>query len=417
MEEVDDILTEVKVINSVLKKADKSLLFAPSVDDLFTSHADVWKFIKDYHNDYGDMPSFDLVEERYSGDLPDVEVPGAPKHYMDTLRSEYIDHRVEALLTRATQEYAQGNATAGEVKVKLQTALGKLDRFSTNARDLAIMDTDNALRRYDEVRERAIAMGGTPGVPMGVNFLDACIPLGMQPGDVISFVGYPARGKSALGTLVSAKAIIRGFKPLIFSREMSAEAVQDRIYTVLGSGTFSNTDLMLGDVNKDDFRTFAQQFEGKKDFAHIIDGNGIGDMTPNFIRGKIDQYRPDFVLLDYLQLFMDNGMTDDMTGRMRNLSMEIKALATAAQLPIVVISSATPPDGGKIDGPPNVERTAWSRQLSYDSTVCIAIHKFDDSNIFQLEGAKNRYGPLPSGFLEWDIDRGTYVEKFESDFE
>lgn len=411
--EVENVLTEVKVINSVLKNADKGALFAPSVDDLFTAYGDIWKYIKDYHHSYGEMPSFELISDRFPDDVADVKVPGPTKHYMDTLRVEFTEQRVENLLTRAGKEMSEGTSSIMEVKEKLQTALHKLDRFTITSRDLAINDTDGAQRHYDETRERAIEMGGTPGVPTGINFIDACMPLGMQAGDVISIIGYPARGKSALGaSLFPSKAIFRGYKPLIFSREMSAEAVRDRIYTIMGSGLFSNSDLMLGNVNPDDFRMFAEKLAAKPD-SYIIDGNGVGDMTPNFMRGKIDQYRPDFVVLDYLQLFHDNRLTDDMTGRMRNLSLEIKDLANQAQLPIVVISSATPPDGGKVDGPPNVERSAWSRQLAYDSTVCIAIHRFDDTNIYQIECAKNRYGPLFSGFLEWDMDRGTYVEKFD----
>ena len=407
--EESGVLTEVKVINSVLKNGDKNALFGPSVDDLFTAYGDVWGYIKEYHDKYGVMPTFDVVQERFPDAVEDVKVPGKTRYYIDELRSEYVENRVEKLLLRAGQALTDGT-TAEEVKHKLQEALNKLDRFSATARDLNIMDTDAAKRHYDEVRERAIAMGGTPGVPTGLDFIDASMPLGMQPGDVISIIGYPARGKSALGALFAAKAIARGYKPLILSREMAAEAVRDRIYTVMGSGLFSNSDLMLGNVNPDDFRSFAEKNSGE---GWIVDGNGVGDMTPNFVRGKIDQHRPDFVLWDYLQLFHDNRLTEDMTGRMRNLSLEIKALANYSQIPQIVISSATPPDGGKVDGPPNVERSAWSRQLAYDSTVCIAVHRHDDTNLYQVECAKNRYGPLFSGFLEWDMDRGTYEEKFD----
>lgn len=409
MAEVDSVLTEVKVINAVLKSGDKNALYGPSVDDLFTGYGDVWAYIKEYHDKYATMPSFEVVQERFAGDLDDVAVPGKTQYYVDELRNEYIDNRVESLLTKAGNAISEG-ASHIEVKERLQEALNKLDRFSSTARDLNIMDTDGAKRHYDEVRERAIAMGGTPGVPTGLDFIDASMPLGMQAGDVVSLIGYPARGKSALGTLFAAKAIAKGFKPLIFSREMSAEAVRDRIYTVMGSGLFSNSDLMLGNVNPDDFREFAARNSGE---GWIVDGNGTGDMTPNFMRGKIDQHRPDFVILDYLQLFSDNRLTEDMTGRMRNLSLEIKGLANYCQIPMIVISSATPPDGGKVDGPPNVERSAWSRQLAYDSTVSIAVHRHDDTNLYQIECAKNRYGPLFSGFLEWDMDRGTYEEKFD----
>lgn len=408
---MEEYTAEVKAINAILKNKDKNALYGPSVDDLFTAYGDIWSFIKGYVEKYNDMPTLSIVDEKFSGEVPDIEVPGKVAHYMDTLRNEYIDNKVESLLERAEKEISAG-ASKIEVKTKLQSALGKLDRFTSTARDLSIMDTEEAKRHYDEIREKAERMGGTPGVPTGLDLIDACMPLGQQPGDIISIIGYPARGKSALGALFAAKTIVRGYKPLIFSKEMTAEAVRDRIYTVMANGTFSNSELMLGLVDQDDFRTFAEKNGGT---GWIVDGNGSSEMTPNFIRSKIDQHHPDYVIIDYLQLFHDNRLTEDMTGRMRNLSLELKDLANQCQIPILVISSATPPDGGKIDGPPNVERSAWSRQLAYDSTVCIAIHRFDDTNIYQIECAKNRYGPLFSGFLEWDMDRGVYEEKFDLD--
>lgn len=403
----EDVLNEVKVINSVLKNKDKNALFGHSVDDLFVSYGDVWAHIKSYHDKYGTLPTFDLVQDQYS-ELEDVDVSGKTEYYMDSLRDEYMRNRVENIVLKAAQ--AMKTATPQEIKEKLQTALGKLDRFQSTSRDLSITDFDNAARRYEEVRERSIAMGGTPGVPTGIDFIDACMPLGMQGGDVMSIIGYPARGKSILGAMFAANAITKGYKPLIFTREMSAEAVQDRIFTILGSGLFSNTDLMLGVYNKDDYRTFSDRLKDAPQ-SYIVDGNGSGNMTPNFMRGKIDQHRPDFVLLDYMQLFQDNRNSEDMTPRMRNLSLEIKDMSNQTDVPVVVISSATPPDGGKVDGPPNVERSAWSRQLAYDSTVSFAVHRHDESNLYQIECAKNRYGPLFSGFLDWDVDRGTYEEK------
>lgn len=405
---MEEVLTEVKAINAVLKNKEKNALYLHSVDDLFTSHGDVWKHIKDYTDRYGDLPSFELVQEKFEG-LPDFEIKGQTEYYFDSLRTEYIDNRVENIMLKAAEAKGKGMPGA-EIKQRVQEGLAKLDRFASTATDLDITDFEGAQRRYDEMRAKTEAMGGVPGISTGINFIDACMPLGMQPGDVMSIIGYPGRGKSSLGTLFAANGIRKHQKPLIFTREMTDHAVQDRIFTVLGSGLFSNTELMLGYYPEDDYRRFAASIDGS---GWIVDGNGTGDMTPNFMRIKIDQHRPAFVILDYLQLFNDNKLSSEMTPRMMNLSLEIKNLANQCQVPIVVISSATPPDGGKVDGPPNVERSAWSRQLAYDSTVSFAVHRHDGSNMYQIECAKNRYGPLFSGFLEWDMDRGTYEERVD----
>jgi replicative DNA helicase len=402
----EEVLTEIKVLNAVLQNKDKTALFLPSVDDLFTSHGDVWEFVKGYNERYGDLPSLESVQEKYT-EFPEYTARSPAEFYLDTLRNEYMENRIESLMLRVADAKKKG-ASPREIKHKLQDALAKLDRFDNNVRSLEITDFESAARRYDEVREKADAMGGTPGVPTGVDFIDACMPLGMQGGDVMAIIGYPARGKSALGTLFASKSMKKGFKPLIFTLEMTKEAVQDRIFTVMGSGLFSNTELMLGYYNEDDFRGFAK--DNGSAAGWIYDGMGVENITPDFMRGVALQHRPDYILLDYMQLAMDNRLSEEMTPRMRNLSLEIKRTAAYLNIPMVVISSATPPDGIKIDGPPNVERSAWSRQLSYDATVAFAVHRHDGSNMYEVLCAKNRYGPLFHGFLDWDMDRGTYTE-------
>jgi replicative DNA helicase len=387
-------------------------LYKPFVDDLFVSYGDVWTHIKDYTERYGVMPSFDVVKERFDGDLQDVEVSGKPEYYFDTLRAEFLKNRVENLLIRAGKEFKEGTPPE-KIKNAMQDAFSKLDRYDNQSRDLNIMDTEGAKRGYAEVRQKSEDMGGTPGVPTGLDIIDACMPLGMQPGDLIAVIGYPARGKSALSALICAKALSVGYKPLIFSMEMSAEAVRDRIYTILGSGVFSNHELMLGIASEDAFDDFSSKHNGREGW--IVDSFDRPEVTPNSIRSKIEQHRPDFVVIDYMQLFYDNRVSEQMTTRMMNLSQELKAISKQYQIPVIVISSATPPDGGKVNEPPNVERTGWSRQLAYDSTVCIAIHRQEGTNIYQLECAKNRYGPLFSGYLIWDMDRGIIQEKTELD--
>jgi replicative DNA helicase len=101
-----------------------------------------------------------------------------------------------------------------------------------------------------------------------------------------------------------------------------------------------------------------------------------------------------------------------MTARMRNMSKEYKRLAVAKQIPIILISSATPDSSAASDEPPMIEQVAWSKQLAYDADLAFAVHKHDDSNLIQVACRKNRNGPLFSGFLNWDIDNGIIKEEF-----
>jgi replicative DNA helicase len=399
---------EVKALNAILKTADRSALYGSGVDDLFGSYGDVWEHIKDYHSRYNALPSIDSVVEKFP-DFEVAEVDSNARYYMDNLKAEFRRNRIERILTMAGKELSP--ETSESTLTKLLTSLGQLHKYSNSGRALDLMDFDTVEQRHAETRRKAAEMGGTPGVPTGIDLVDSCMVLGMQAGDVTSIIGYPGRGKSAVAALITAKVMTSGFKPLVISAEMTAEAVQDRVYTILGKGTFSNSELMLGQMDIDDFRSFKTDHE--KCRGLVLDDMGDGVITPNSIRAQFDLHHPDIIILDYMQLLYDNRMTDDMTGRMRNLSMEIKQLAKACAVPVIVISSATPPDGGRVDGPPNVERTAWSRQLSYDSTVCMAVHRIEGTNFYHIVCAKNRYGPMFEGYLEWDMDRGIITERFD----
>ena len=400
---------ELQTINSVLKNKDVAALYGPSVDDLFSAYKPVWEDIKDYHHRYHALPDIETMQERYPS-LEDVPVKGPTQFYVERLKSEYLAARMDSLASRVISEVTPANAD--EILNKFTKAVLKLNRFSSNSHGLNIMDFDAAERHYEALHERSEAMGGTPGIPTGISFIDSAYPSGLAAGDLVVVLGFTGRGKSQFTTLVSANAHDRGHVPMIVSLEMSGEKVRDRIYTIMGSGLFRHSDLMLGSVNVDDFRSFKNKHTEDSDF-YVISGNGIDELTPSLVGSLCDQYRPSMVTIDYAQLGSDDAQSPDMTSRMRNMSKQYKALAVAKQIPVVLISSATPESGTSVDGPPMVEQVAWSKQLAYDADLAFAVHKYDDSNLIELACRKNRNGPLFSGFLDWDLNTGQFKEVFD----
>jgi replicative DNA helicase len=399
---------EQLVINSVLKNKDIGTLYAQQVDELFEYHGDVWNGIKQYHQKYNGVPDVDLILERYP-DFEEVPVSGDSAYYLERLKNEYIEANIKAVLRRAGKELSTD--TAAEILEKMQRKLSTLNKFSHAARDTNIMDFDEAERYYEAVRERAEAMGGTPGIPTGIAFIDSAYPSGLAPGDLVVVLGWTGRGKSLLTTLISCNAHDMGLKPMVTSLEMSGEKLRDRVWTIKGSGLFQNSSLALGDFHLDNFREFRRKQEGKPEFI-IVNNDGIQELSPNVAGAKIDQHHPAIMTFDYAQLGTDNANTPDMTARMRNMSKEYKRLAVAKQIPIILISSATPDSSAASDEPPMIEQVAWSKQLAYDADLAFAVHKHDDSNLIQVACRKNRNGPLFSGFLNWDIDNGIIKEEF-----
>lgn len=402
---------ELSTINALLKNKDIGILYqGGSVDDLFVAYRDVWDSIKEYHNRHSDVPGIEVMQAKFP-DLETVEVPAKTEYYLDELRSNYVGARVDTIITKAAQAMKNGDAP-GAVLEKLQTTLAKLNKFSGTAQDANIMDTEEALRHYEEVKAKSDALGGLPGIPTGVAFIDSAYTSGLAPGDLVVVLGWTGRAKSLFTTYVACNTWDMGYKPMIASLEMRYQKVRDRVYTILGSGMFTNSGLAIGDVDMNSFGKFRAKTEGKPEFIVVTNEAG-GELTPNVIEAKIDQHKPRLVIVDYAQLASDNANSTSMPERMMNMSKELKRLAVKKEVCIMLISSATAESATSSDTPPTIEQVAWSRQLAYDADLAFAVHKFDDSNLISIVCRKNRNGPLFAGYLDWDIDKGIVKETFK----
>jgi replicative DNA helicase len=198
---------------------------------------------------------------------------------------------------------------------------------------------------------------------------------------------------------------------MIISLEMSEVEVRNRVFAIMGEGVWSHRKLSAGQVEMDMLKSWHTKYvKGKPEF-HIISNDTGGDITPLVLRGKIDQYKPDFVIVDYLQLMSPNTKSDNETIRMKNLSRELKLMAIAEEVPIIAISSATPDDVTKLETVPTLGQTAWSRQIAYDADWVLALGRASNSDIIECVFRKNRNGFMGEFLVQADFDKGYYRYK------
>ena len=404
---------EAQVIASVIMNGDIfSILGEP--EDLFGGWADVAKYIKEHYQRYRVVPTADMVEENFGEvALPD---PGSQptQHYLDALKEEFVGSRIDEISLISAQAKKGGVPTKVRLE-KMQTALASLTHYTAGSHDLNLMDYEGAAESFIQRKEISDASDGKPGISTGFAGLDCVYPTGMAPGHSIILFGYTGRAKSLWSGLLAVNAWAQGKRILVLSLEMTPQEYRDRIYAMIGNGMFSMADFATGDINPDDFREWAKKkFTDSADFI-VVSTEGEKSITPNFVESKIDQYQPDLVIWDYLQLSMDNARTQAMTPRMMNLSREIKLMAVRKMVPIVSISSVTDDDNDKRNAPPMLSQVAWSSAIEYDANVAIAVHLYDDSNIIEVVMRKNRHGPLGCCYFKADIGRGIWVETFDID--
>jgi replicative DNA helicase len=405
--------TEAELLSAVCKNKDISTLLADNVDEIFTSHKDIWDSLKAYYYKFKAVPEAGILMERFK-DFEPVDTKAETGYYLDKLKNEYLTGRLKSIILQSGSALKED--AASRVLGDLQAKLSQLSKFTNHVRDVDITDIELAEKHFLAVKERSSIMGGAPGILTGFDAIDKAYPTGMAPGHLIVAIGWPGRGKTWFTSYLACKAWEQGFKPMIVSLEMSPENMRDRIYTMMGSGLFRASDFARGDVNVDTFRSWGQKrFENKNGFI-LVSNEGMGEVNANTVQAKIDQHKPDLVILDYHQLFSDNKRSNGATERNMNVSREFKMLAMTNNIPVIDITAATMDDITDQDAPPMLSQVAWSKAIEYDADMAIAIHKYTDTNMIEVVSRKNRHGQEFNVFLDWDINRGIIKEIYENPF-
>jgi replicative DNA helicase len=397
---------EAKLISAVLKDKQVHVLLQANVENLLRTHTDVWQFIRKYSEINRSVPPVNLVVEKFR-DFATTEDVGSTKHHLEELQAEYLNSSLKDILMTTAADVQGGKGP--EALEELITKTSELKKNTAVIRDIDVTDIESAVAYFENVQKQKEL--GILGIKTGLPGFDNYLPSGIMPGQLGVFLAYPGIGKSWLSLYFAVQAWKQGKSPMVISLEMSETEVRNRVFTIMGEGLWSHRKISNGEINLDDLRTWHKKnVEGKPEF-HIISNDTGGDITPSVLRGKIDQYKPDFVIVDYLQLMSPNQKSDNETVRMKNLSRELKLMAIGEEVPIMAISSATPDDVTKLDTVPTLGQTAWSRQIAYDADWVLAMGRAANSDILECVFRKNRNGFMGDFLVQADFDKGWYKYK------
>ena len=400
---------EAKTLSAVLNDKQVHVLMQANIDRLLRTHGDVWEFVRNYYEQNQTVPPVNVVKQKFP-DFDYTSETGATKHHLDELRSEFLDDNVKIMLRSAATQMQEGDSLSALDVLMSETA--RLKQITSPVRDLDVSNIDEALAYYENIKKQQEA--GTYGNYTGLAGFDNYLPAGITAGQFGVILAYPAIGKSWMALYLAVQAWKNGKSPLIVSLEMTETEVRNRIFTIIGGGMWSHRKLSRGDVETDMMKKWmTKTFEGKPSI-HIISNEGIGEVSPSVLRGKMDQYNPDIVFVDYLNLMTSNQRTDNEVVKMKNLSRELKLLAISEQIPIVAISSATPDDVTDMNSVPTLGQTSWSRQIAYDADWLLALGRAANSDVLEAVFRKNRNGFLGEFVVQVDFDSGRFIYK---DFE
>jgi replicative DNA helicase len=401
---------EVRLLNSLIQTNEYVTAVNEGVENVFIEYRDVWNFIVQHYDEHKKVPSKETVKQHH----PEFEFYSTPepiKYYIDEAKKGSLSYQTRVLVSKTNGLLSEAGPKEALAYLMENTSL--LYKYSSNLKDTDLVGEWRD--RAKDLRERSEkGLNELQGIPSGINVIDKQFG-GWQPGDFVILLGWTGVGKSFIARLFAVNAWKAGYRPLIISLEMNKQQEGQRLDTLLtnGSGVFTNSDLVRANPSVvNDYEEWAEMtFEGKHPI-YVVTSEGLETADQNMVQAKIDQYRPDLVILDYHGLFDDAGGARNETEKAKNLSKAFKRMAVKNGVPIIDVAAVTMNDG-HAERPPELEEVAWSKQLAYDADLVLAIHREYNSDLFQVVSRKVRRSTQFGFFLRWNLETGKWVEEWD----
>lgn len=412
-----DGINEVRLLSAIMNSKDIApVINSSNVDMLFTNFPDVWQYMKEYYYKHRGVVPVDIIQETFEDFNYQKETTGTVKHYLEQLREEFATTTLERIGKGIGKSI--GKRPNVDIMKNIHELMGNLTKATSGIKDLDITDNEKSMEHYSEVKKKMDENGGVLGIKSGFDSIDSGYPTGFAAGQFIWIISRTNQGKSWFALDLAINAWLQEKKVLYVSLEMSPQSVRDRAYTFMSEGKFKISDLARASINMEELGLWTKETFSANGSFIVSSSDGMGDFSPAHLQAKIDQYGPDIVFIDYLQLMTDNAGSLGETEKIRNASKQLKSISLSNEIPVITVAAASSNDTKEYNRPPEIYETAGSKQAAFDADLVLSLFsnkQHDGSHLTEICAKKNRNGPLFDFKVRLDIENGTITEEWGDD--
>ena len=219
----------------------------------------------------------------------------------------------------------------------------------------------------------------------GITKLDKATA-GLHPEELTTIGARPGVGKTIIGMQIGLN-IARNKKTVMYtSLEMSVTQLCERI--IAANSGVNGLRIRLGDIKDDEWTKI---FEAASFYAFE---NFLIDKTsrnPQHIRAKIRKYKPDLVIIDYLQLLQSTTKQESREREIATITRDLKLMTLEFKIPIIILSQLN-------------RNAEGNRPTMADLRESGAIEQDSDNIIFLHEPNEKEKDKL--------IENGIYTQQF-----
>ena len=337
--------------------------------------------------------------------------------WADMIFDAYINRQV-MLLTSTYNERAGLNCISGnEIILEMRSRLDNLDSkiplFNSIREIPLVLEQSRAMtmKRVDTYKNGISFTGITSGLTELDNMLG-----GWQNNDLIVLAARPSIGKTAVAMHFAYSAANSGKKVLIFSMEMKAEKLGDRL--ILGHSGVDSQRWRTGNLDLNDISQIDATCDNLSTLPIFIDDTS--QLSINQIKSATRRMQMkglcDMIVIDYLQLAEINTSNNNYNrqDQVSIASADAKRIAKELNIPVILLSQLNRVVESRITKTPELADLRDSGAIEQDADVVILIHRPEfygrkedmqgNSTIGrgELIVAKHRNGPTGSVFFSYN---------------
>jgi replicative DNA helicase len=317
------------------------------------------------------------------------------------------DLGVKRRLAEAGQKIAAVAGDADSAVAQAETLL----REATAGRDTgSVVWLKDVLDGYvGDLTARVNDADPRPVVATGFADLDRALGGGLRGGELVILAARPSVGKSALAGNVLRRIAGTGRAALLFSLEMSAESIVERL--LAAEARVDHQRLRQGFVSPDEWARIGRAFPVLCEARLAIDETpalSVAAMRAT-ARRLAGQHDLACVAVDYLQLVGTPGHRGQREQAVAEVSRSLKALAKELGVPVLALSQLSREVEKREDKRPMLSDLRESGAIEQDADIVLFIHreeitnpKTDRRNVADLIVAKQRNGQTADIPLRFD---------------
>lgn len=327
----------------------------------FVSEIDrkTYRFIKEYHDKYGDMPSYATVSDGVSEFVYVPNITDRFEPLVDGIKDRKMAVEFNKLFGDDFENIQRESSTTEEIISQLTKRLDDIKLKNTNTRSVgkSAKDTEAYLEEYRK-RQSGESHKVWKSFMPGINEATG----GYASANFYVLFAKSGRGKSVFAIREALEAAMQGATVLYWALEMDFYSVMTRLYSMLSAklgktkltvngekveAGFGTRDLRQGTLRQEFEESFEEMLATINDHlpGEVI-VKGIDD--PSFVNRSVDQFEADIRatnadmgIIDPLYLMsMETNKSKTAGGDAAETSKKIRMLSGLLDIPIIGITQS-----------------------------------------------------------------------------